>query len=87
FGAAANVSYQDRELRRDEYFNKVDLQDDIDLDGDGTVDVSGGPNCKYLRRTESTVEQKTEQRERTAFGLSLQWAPTSEELNFYVDMN
>ncbi|MBB1383554.1 TonB-dependent receptor, partial [Shewanella sp. SR41-2] len=41
----------------------------------------------YLRRTESTVEQKTEQRERTAFGLSLQWAPTSEELNFYVDMN
>ena len=87
FGAAANVSYQDRELRRDEYFNKVDLQDDIDLDGDGTVDVSGGPNGKYLRRTESTVEQKTEQRERTAFGLSLQWAPTSEELNFYVDMN
>ena len=87
FGAAVNMSYQDRELRRDEYFNKVDLQDDIDIDGDGTVDVSGGPNGKYLRRTESTVEQKTEERERTAYGLSLQWAPTSEDLNIYVDMN
>ena len=87
FGASVNVSYQDRELRRDEYFNKVDLQDDIDIDGDGTVDVSGGPNGKYLRRTESTVEQKIEQRERTAYGLSLQWAPTNEDLNIYVDMN
>lgn len=87
FGASANVSYQDRELRRDEYFNKVDLQDNIDLNGDGIVDVSNGPNGKYLRRTESTVEQKTEERERTAFGLSLQWAPTNEDLNIYVDMN
>jgi TonB-dependent receptor len=87
FGASVNLSYQDRELRRDEYFNKVDLQDDIDIDGDGTVDVSGGPNGKYLRRTESTVEQKIEERERTAYGLSLQWAPTNEDLNIYVDMN
>ncbi|MGI2169918.1 TonB-dependent receptor [Shewanella sp. MF05960] len=87
FGASANISYQDRELRRDEYFNKVDLQDDIDINGDGIVDVSGGPNGKYLRRTESTVEQKIEERERTAYGLSLQWAPTNEDLNIYVDMN
>lgn len=87
FGASANVSYQDRELRRDEYFNKVDLQDNIDINGDGVVDDSNGPNGKFLRRTESTVEQKTEQRERTAFGLSLQWAPTNEDLNIYVDMN
>ncbi|MGX9460976.1 TonB-dependent receptor [Shewanella sp. A14] len=87
FGASANVSYQDRELRRDEFFNKVNLQDDIDIDGDGVVDVSGGPNGKYIRRTESTVEQKTEERERTAYGLSLQWAPTNEDGNIYIDMN
>ena len=87
FGASVNLSYLDRELRRDEYFNKVDLQDDIDLDGDGVVDVSGGPNGKYLRRTQSTLEQKTEERERTAYGLSLQWAPASERGNIYIDMN
>ncbi|WP_282109734.1 MULTISPECIES: TonB-dependent receptor [Shewanella] len=87
FGASINLSYQDRELRRDEFFNKVTLEDDIDIDGDGTVDVSGGPNGKYLRRTESTVEQKTEERERTAYGISLQWAPVNEDLNVYLDMN
>ncbi|WP_350433274.1 TonB-dependent receptor [Shewanella sp. H8] len=87
FGASVNLSYLDRELRRDEYFNKVDLQDNIDINGDGVVDVSGGPNGKYLRRSESTVEQKTEERERTAYGLSLQWAPTNADANIYIDMN
>ncbi|MDB2385797.1 TonB-dependent receptor [Shewanella sp.] len=87
FGASANIAYLDRELRRDEYFNKVDLQDNIDIDGNGTVDDSGGPNGKYLRRTQTTVEQKTEQRERTAYGISLQWAPVSEEVNIYLDLN
>ncbi|WP_137227182.1 TonB-dependent receptor [Shewanella sp. MEBiC00475] len=87
FGASVNLSYLDRELRRDEFFNKVDLQDDIDIDGDGVVDVSGGPNGKYLRKTQTTLEQKTEERERTAYGLSLQWAPTNADANIYIDMN
>ncbi|WP_144208279.1 TonB-dependent receptor [Shewanella donghaensis] len=87
FGASANLSYLDRELRRDEYFNKVDLQDNIDIDGDGNVDDSGGPNGKYLRKTQTTAEQKTEQRERTAYGISLQWEPESAEANIYVDFN
>ncbi|QBF84418.1 TonB-dependent receptor [Shewanella maritima] len=87
FGASVNLSYMDREIRRDEYFNKIDLQDNIDIDGDGIVDDSGGPNGKYQRKTQSTNEQKTEERERTAYGLSLQWAPESENGNIYLDFN
>ncbi|WP_285162848.1 TonB-dependent receptor [Shewanella goraebulensis] len=87
FGASANLAYLDRELRRDEFFSKVDLQDNIDINGDGIVDDSGGPNGKYLRRTQNTVEQKTEQRERTAYGISLQWEPVSAEANIYLDLN
>ncbi len=87
FGASANLAYLDRELRRDEFFSKVDLQDNIDIDGDGIVDDSGGPNGKYLRRTQNTVEQKTEERERTAYGISLQWEPASAEANIYLDLN
>ncbi|MCL1068578.1 TonB-dependent receptor [Shewanella olleyana] len=87
FGASANLAYLDRELRRDEFFSKVDLQDNIDIDGDGVVDDSGGPNGKYLRRTQNTVEQKTEERERTAYGISLQWEPVSAEANIYLDLN
>ena len=87
FGASANLSYLDRELRRDEYFNKVDLLDNIDINGDGTVDDSGGPNGKYLRRTQTTAEQKTEERERTAVGISLQWEPESANANIYLDLN
>ncbi len=87
FGASANLAYLDRELRRDEYFNKVDLLDNIDINGDGVVDDSGGPNGKYLRRTQSTLEQKTEERERTAYGISLQWEPVSAEANIYLDLN
>ncbi len=87
FGASANLAYLDRELRRDEFFSKVDLQDNIDIDGDGIVDDSGGPNGKYLRRTQNTVEQKTEERERTAYGISLQWEPVSAEANIYLDLN
>ncbi|WP_394130922.1 TonB-dependent receptor [Shewanella maritima] len=87
FGASVNLSYMDREIRRDEYFNKIDMVDNIDINGDGVVDDSGGPNGKYQRKTQSTVEQKTEQRERTAYGISLQWAPQSEAGNIYIDMN
>ncbi|MCL1142432.1 TonB-dependent receptor [Shewanella gaetbuli] len=87
FGAALNFSYIDREIRRDEFFNKVTLEDNIDLDGDGVVDVSNGPNGKYIRTTENTVEQKTEQRERTAYGISLQWEPEDTDANIYLDMN
>ncbi len=87
FGANVNLSYLDRELRRDEFFNKVDMQKNIDINGDKVVDVSNGPNGSFQRRTESTVEQKTEQHERKAYGLSLQWAPKDVNANVYLDLS
>ena len=87
FGASVNFAYQDRELRRDEFFNKVSMVDNIDLDGDGVVDASNGPNGKFQLRTENTLEQKTEQRERTAYGISLQWAPTNADAHIYLDIS
>ena len=82
FGASFVVAYQDRELRRDEFINLV-TPTELDLDGDGTSDQANTASGNYLVRSQNTVEQKTEKRERTALGLSLQWAPKDTELIAY----
>lgn len=86
FGASVVMSYQDRTLRRDEFFNLV-TPTELDLDGDGTSDQANTPSGNYLVRSQNTVEQKTEQRERTAYGLSLQWAPKDTDAFVYLDIN
>lgn len=86
FGASAVLAYQDRELRRDEYITLV-TPTELDLDGDGNIDQSNSPSGQYLVRSQNTLEQKTEQRERTALGVSLQWAPQSGDGFIYLDIN
>ncbi len=86
FGASVMFSYLDRELRQDEFINLQQLHD-LDIDGDGVMDQGNTPQGKYIVRTQNTVNQKTEQRERTAYGLSLQWAPQSGDGNIYLDLN
>jgi len=82
FGAILNVSYQDRELRRDQMFNRVRLYDE-----DVNALSASTPSGRFAVREQNTVEQKVENRERTAFNASLQWAPASEQGRFYLDLN
>jgi TonB-dependent receptor len=86
FGVSGVLAYQDRELRRDEYITLV-TPTELDLDGDGNFDQSNSPSGHFLVRSQNTLEQKTEQRERTALGLSLQWAPQSGDGFIYLDIN
>jgi TonB-dependent receptor len=86
FGASFVVAYQDRELRRDEFMNLV-TPTELDLDGDGVSEQANTPSGNFLVRSQNTVEQKTEQRERTAFGISLQWAPKNADGFIYLDVN
>ncbi len=67
FGAILMVSYQDREIRQDEFFSRV-LPQDIDIDGLSANTASGN----FVVRDQHTVEQYVENRERTAVNLSLQ---------------
>ncbi len=82
FGAILNVSYQDRELRRDQMFNRVRLYDE-DVNGL----TANTPSGRFAVREQNTVEQKVENRERTAFNASFQWSPASEQGRFYLDIN
>lgn len=82
FGVLAMLSYQDREIRQDEYFNRVKLYDD-DVNGLSANTPSG----KFAVRDQNTVQQFVEERERTAMNLSLQWAPASAKGMFYLDLN
>ena len=82
FGAIAMLSYQDREIRQDQYIERT-LFKDIDVNG-----LPGNPeNGDFIVRDQHTVEQYVEQRERTALNLSLQWAPESGEGMVYLDLN
>lgn len=82
FGALLMVSYQDREIRQDEFFSRV-LPQDVDIAGLTSNTASGN----FAVRDQHTVEQYVEQRERTAINLSLQWAPQSGNSMFYLDLN
>lgn len=82
FGAIAMLSYQDREIRQDQFMSRV-LPKDTEIDG-----LTGnGPNGDFFVRDQHTVEQYSESRERTAVNLSLQWAPESGNGMVYLDLN
>jgi len=83
FGATAVVSYQDREIRQDEFQAKMISKTSID----GFDEAGKGANGTYTYRGENTVRIKEESRERIAFGGSLQWAPESGKGMVYVDLS
>ena len=82
FGALAMLSYQDREIRQDEFFNRVRLYDE-DVNG---LDANT-PSGRFAVREQNTVEQYVEERERTAVNVSFQWAPESGDGMVYLDLN
>ncbi|WP_373295367.1 TonB-dependent receptor [Thalassotalea profundi] len=82
FGAMAMLSYQDREIRQDQFSSKA-RPVDTDINGaEGNT-----PSGNIILRDEHSVEQYLESRERTALNLSLQWAPQSNDGMFYLDLN
>ena len=90
FGAMASISYQDRTLRRDESLVQLAVGP-IDFNGDGEITAADAaqntPSGNYVYAREHTYNPRTEERERTAFNVSLQWAPASEKGQFYLDLN
>jgi TonB-dependent receptor len=82
FGALAMLSYQDREIRQDEFFSRVNPKD-VMVNGEKGNTESGN----VILRDQHTIEQYVENRERTALNLSFQWAPESNEGMFYLDLN
>ncbi|MER2492547.1 TonB-dependent receptor [Catenovulum sediminis] len=85
FGAIAMFAYQDRELRRDEFFNRVQAYTHDSIAGIDSP-ATQTPSGRYLVADQNTVEQKTEKRERTAMNLTLQWAPNDDGF-IYLDLN
>ncbi|MCI2283204.1 TonB-dependent receptor [Colwellia sp. MSW7] len=86
FGIMGMVAYQDRELRRDEAFNRIKAYDHTSIEGIDTASANT-PSGKYIIGDQNTIEEKTETRERTALNVSLQWAPASAQGNFYLDLS
>ena len=91
FGVLGMLSYQDRRLRQDTYQTSLFVYDNIDINLDGVVDASDAaqntPSGKYVVPVEPKIEPWTEDRERTAANLTLQWAPENARGNFYLDLN
>ena len=79
-GLITTVSWQDRELRLDEYRNGIDPLL-IDVDGDGQEDFGQ----HILRPDDYSYLPAIEERERFGLNLSMQWAPVSGQGNFYVE--
>lgn len=86
FGAMGMVSYQDRRLRRDSFATSLFVYDHTQI---GNLDqpAENTPSGDYVIPTEHKFEPFIEDRERTAYNVSLQWAPASKAGNFYVDLN
>ena len=82
FGIIGMVSYQDREIRQDEFYNRVRLYDE-DVNGL----TANTPSGMFAVREQNTQDQYVEVRERTAFNVSLQWAPDSGRGSFYLDLS
>jgi len=86
FGIMGMVAFQDRKLRRDEFFNRIKAYDYTSISGIDSPSTKT-PSGKYIVADQNTVEQKTERRKRSALNLSLQWAPASGDGNFYIDLS
>lgn len=86
FGAMVMLSYQDRRLRRDSFATSLFVYDHTEIEGLDEP-AKNTPSGKYVVPTEHKFEPFTEDRERTAYNVSLQWAPASGAGNFYVDLN
>jgi len=85
FGAIANISYQDREIRQDTFNNRTILISGDDVPA--SVGPANTPSGDFLLRDQNTQEVFVEGRERTALNLALQWAPASGAGSVYLDVN
>ena len=82
FGVIASLAYQDRTLRRDESLVQLQVGP-----VEGLGPAQNTPSGNYVYAREHTYNPRTEDRERTAFNLAFQWAPASEQGQFYLDLN
>ncbi|MBN8429483.1 TonB-dependent receptor [Microbulbifer salipaludis] len=82
FGVIASLAYQDRELRRDESLVQLQVGE-----VEGMPPAQNTPSGNYVYGREHTFNPRTEVRERTAINLAFQWAPASEQGQFYLDLN
>ena len=90
FGASLNVSYQDREIRQDNFNNNQNIITADSAQGqelNALLGPSPAANGSYVLRDQNTLETFTEVRERTAANLALQWAPASGAGNVYFEYN
>ena len=90
FGAILAVSYQDREIRQDNFNNNQNIITADSAQGqelNALVGPSTAANGSYVLRDQNTLETFTEVRERTAANLSLQWAPASGNGSVYLEYN
>ncbi len=90
FGASLNVSYQDREIRQDNFNNNQNIIRADSAQGqvlNALLGPSPAANGSYVLRDQNTLETFTEVRERAAANLSLQWAPASGAGNVYFEYN
>jgi TonB-dependent receptor len=79
FGVIVNLSYQDRELRQDEYRSSLEVNP-IDLDLDGP-----NPAVFVVEPRNFSTFIDTEERQRIAANVSMQWAPASNDGMFYIE--
>lgn len=90
FGAILNLSYQDREIRQDNFNNNQNIITADSAQGqelNALLGPSPAANGSYVLRDQNTLETFTDQRERTAANLSLQWAPASGAGSVYFEYN
>lgn len=82
FGVMGMVSYQDREIRQDEFKNRVRLYDE-DVNGL----TANTPSGRFAVREQNTVEQYVQNQERSSANVIMQWAPASERGSVYLDVS
>jgi len=90
FGASLNISYQDREIRQDNFDNNQNIITADSAQGQELTALLGASpleNGAFVLRDQNTLETFTEIRERTATNLALQWAPASGAGNVYFEYN
>ena len=81
FGVIANLAYQDREIRQDEFFNRV-----VNVTGPDHL-TSPTPSGAFQLRDQPTLQQFVEERERTAFTSTIEYVPASERGRIYADIS